>query len=55
MTAHDDRGASSGQDYRLRAAVAERAMIGLLALSNDATIEAEWRELLAIDGVEFYR
>ncbi len=31
-----------------------RAAIGLLALSTDATIEAEWRRLLDLDGVEFY-
>lgn len=39
--------------YRLRPAAAARASIGLLALASDATIETEWRTLLALDGVEF--
>lgn len=41
-------------DYQLKPRLAEQAAIGLLALSTDATIEAEWRELLTFDGVEFY-
>jgi len=41
-------------DYRLRPRLAGRAALGLLALSTDATIEAEWRALLDLDGVEFY-
>lgn len=41
-------------DYALRRRVSERAAIGLLALSTDATIESEWRRLLTLEGVEFY-
>lgn len=41
-------------DYQLKPHLAERAAIGLLALSTDATIEAEWHDLLSLDGVEFY-
>lgn len=40
--------------YELNERVASKALIGLLALSADATIEAEWRNLLDQDGVEFY-
>ena len=41
-------------NYQLRPGLVDRLAIGLLALSTDATVEAEWRNLLALDGVEFY-
>jgi len=41
-------------DYQMQPRLAERAAIGLLALATDATVEAEWRQLLELDGVEFY-
>lgn len=41
-------------NYQLRPGLADRLAIGLLALSTVATVEAEWRNLLALDGVEFY-
>lgn len=40
--------------YALRAKVAERAAIGILALAEDATIESEWRYLIDIAGVRFF-
>ena len=42
-------------DYRLRRRTADRAMLGLLVLSTDATIEPEWRMLFTdVPGVEFH-
>jgi len=40
--------------YALDPALGERARIGLIVLATDATIEHEWRQVLAIDGVAFY-
>lgn len=44
----------SSLSYRLDGGSAHRAAIGLIALATDATIEWEWRRLLALDGVAFF-
>lgn len=41
-------------DCALEPRVAPRGAIGLLALTTDATVEAEWRALLDFPSVEFY-
>lgn len=41
-------------EYEVSTRLAGRATIGLLALATDATIEAEWRHMLDLGGVEFY-
>lgn len=40
--------------HSLDAGVASRAAIGLVVLATDQTIEAEWREMLALPGVAVY-
>jgi maleate isomerase len=40
--------------YRTDRGTGARARIGVIVLATDHTIEAEWREILAIDGVAFY-
>jgi maleate isomerase len=40
--------------FELDRGIASRAAIGLVVLSTDQTIEHEFRQILAIDGVAFY-
>lgn len=40
--------------YRTDAGTGARARIGAIVLATDHSIEAEWRAMLAIDGVAFY-
>lgn len=40
--------------YRTDEGTGARARIGAIVLATDHTIEAEWRAMLAIDGVAFY-
>lgn len=40
--------------YRTDAGTGARARIGTIVLATDHSIEAEWRTMLALDGVAFY-
>ena len=40
--------------FELNGALSSRATLGLIALSTDATIEQEWRNLINVPGVEFH-
>jgi len=40
--------------YRTDRGAGARARIGAIVLATDHTMEAEWREMLAIDGVAFF-
>jgi maleate isomerase len=40
--------------HRIDPGIAHRARIGLIVLASDHTIEHEWRQMLAIDGIAVY-
>jgi maleate isomerase len=44
----------SQMPYRADSGTGARARIGAIVLATDHTMEAEWREMLALDGVAFY-
>jgi maleate isomerase len=61
MTEAALRGASAGEvtslthmPFELDRGIAHRAAIGLVVLATDQTVEHEFRQILAIDGVAFY-
>ncbi len=50
----EDRTIRTHMAHEIAPPIGYRAMIGLLVLASDHTVEHEWRQIINLDGVAFY-